>query len=286
MLVPRLAGYENGSGSRTHDRTDQRCADASEIVAKCGDVVSREQSTNQYLELWRNKKSLDDKNSYYGKPKWNWEEQQRRADVWFKQEKCQMEAARKIRIQTNMAYLSANHTTGAEPPRAATPAKTASNRSEAEAVLSKVLRAAKLDNAMLEASPERFEELRDMDAVWFAGRILGWLRVVKAKNADQAAEWVTEGEARGCKKQSGQSSKKTTQVVATMTRVSTFCTLTDGTQDENYFIIVPRSSGGYYVFATLPTNPSTFEEARHADEKIASVVSIISASAKPLSEAP
>ncbi|PWU01239.1 MAG: hypothetical protein C5B53_03135 [Candidatus Melainabacteria bacterium] len=248
-------------------------------------MLSREQLTTQYLELWRNKRSLDDKNNYYGKPKWNWEEQERRADVWGKQWDCQIEAARRIRIQTNMAYFSANQpssanrTSVAQSPSAGSPGKTASHRSEAEAVLLKVLRAAQLDTAMLANSPESYEEeFGHMDAIWTDSGILGWLRVISeawAKSPEEVADWVDEGVTSGCNKQSGQYSKKIVKT-PTMLRLTTFCALTDGTRDENYYIVVPRSSGGYYLFATMPTNdPSTFQRSGLADEKIAGAVGII-----------
>jgi hypothetical protein len=252
-----------------------------QIVAKCGDVLSREQLTTQYLELWRNKKSLDDKDAYYGKPKWDWEEQQRRAEVWGKQWNCQIEAARRIRVQTNMAYRSANQSSSAnqtsiaQSPGAVNTGKTASYQSEAEAVLLKVLRAAQLDNAMLANSPERYEEeFGHMDAVWTDSRILGWLRVINeawAKSPEKVVDWVDEGVTSGCSKQSRNYSKKILKTT-TMIRLTTSCSLTDSTQDENYYIVVPRSSGGYYLFATMTTNdPSNFHS-RLADEKIAGAV--------------
>ena len=80
-----------------------------QIIARCGVVVPRDKFVSQAMELWKNKRSLEDTSpaSPYGKAKWNWEEHRRRTDALFNAMNCQIKVLREIHLQTNALYLSA-----------------------------------------------------------------------------------------------------------------------------------------------------------------------------------
>ena len=165
-----------------------------------------------------------------------------------------------------------------QPPTDITPQQTqsrASHQAEASVVLANVLSAASLQGFRV-GSREDVPNV-DADAFWAAGDVVGTLNIVDNFGIDDPAikAGVIGSDAKSCKGKFVSGSLPSTEANGEV-RMFTSCEGTDKKTLTVYYLAVPRSKGGIYLFATLATESSntqgTQEQLRTVDTNLRTAV--------------
>lgn len=138
---------------------------------------------------------------------------------------------------------------------------TPASRAEAASVIDRILPAAGLKGYRYVTVQEAADALKTFDVLWAAGSVVGMVEIIsKARSADSAeiANALAQIDKSGCEGQFGSGLMKDNVKGAPQTkRLFTACKRTDATHSSYvYYLIFPRSKGGYYALGTMALGDS------------------------------